>query len=73
MLEQVQRYTFMRQCVVLGRGFNYATAFEWSLKIKRADLYHCRTIFFGGFSTWTDRNGGTKFPDSGRGTERKDF
>jgi len=22
MLEQVQRYTFMRQCVVLGRGFN---------------------------------------------------
>ncbi len=34
MLEQVQRYTFMRQCVVLGRGFNYATAFEWSLKLK---------------------------------------
>lgn len=29
-----QRYTFMRQCVVLGRGFNYATAFEWSLKLK---------------------------------------
>jgi glucosamine--fructose-6-phosphate aminotransferase (isomerizing) len=29
-----QRYRFMRQCVVLGRGFNYATAFEWSLKLK---------------------------------------
>lgn len=29
-----QRYTFMRQCVVLGRGYNYATAFEWSLKLK---------------------------------------
>jgi glucosamine--fructose-6-phosphate aminotransferase (isomerizing) len=24
----------MQQCVVLGRGYNYATAFEWSLKLK---------------------------------------
>ncbi len=32
--EQAQRYTFMNRCVVLGRGFNYATAFEWSLKLK---------------------------------------
>lgn len=24
----------MAQCVVLGRGYNYATAFEWSLKLK---------------------------------------
>jgi len=29
-----ERYRFMEQCVVLGRGFNYATAFEWSLKLK---------------------------------------
>jgi len=29
-----QRYRFMEQCVILGRGFNYATAFEWSLKLK---------------------------------------
>lgn len=28
------RYRYMQQCVVLGRGFNYATAFEWSLKVK---------------------------------------
>ena len=28
------RYRYMQQCVVLGRGFNYATAFEWSLKMK---------------------------------------
>ncbi len=28
------RYRYMNQCVVLGRGFNYATAFEWSLKLK---------------------------------------
>jgi glucosamine--fructose-6-phosphate aminotransferase (isomerizing) len=24
----------MDQCVVMGRGYNYATAFEWSLKLK---------------------------------------
>jgi glucosamine--fructose-6-phosphate aminotransferase (isomerizing) len=29
-----ERYRYMQQCVVLGRGFNYATAFEWSLKLK---------------------------------------
>jgi len=34
-LEQaVERYRYMAQCVVLGRGYNYATAFEWSLKLK---------------------------------------
>jgi glutamine---fructose-6-phosphate transaminase (isomerizing) len=32
--QMVERYRYMRQCVVLGRGFNYATAFEWSLKMK---------------------------------------
>jgi len=29
-----ERYRYMRVCVVIGRGFNYATAFETSLKIK---------------------------------------
>jgi glutamine---fructose-6-phosphate transaminase (isomerizing) len=29
-----QRYRYMRQCVVLGRGYNYATAYEWALKLK---------------------------------------
>jgi glucosamine--fructose-6-phosphate aminotransferase (isomerizing) len=29
-----QRYRYMRVCVVIGRGFNYATAFEIALKIK---------------------------------------
>jgi glutamine---fructose-6-phosphate transaminase (isomerizing) len=29
-----QRYRSMAQCVVLGRGLNYATAAEWSLKLK---------------------------------------
>jgi glutamine---fructose-6-phosphate transaminase (isomerizing) len=27
-------YRDMKHCVVLGRGFNYATAHEWSLKLK---------------------------------------
>ena len=32
--QMAQRYRYMRQCVVLGRGFNYATAYEWALKLK---------------------------------------
>jgi glucosamine--fructose-6-phosphate aminotransferase (isomerizing) len=28
------RYRYMSQCAVLGRGFNYATAFEWAIKLK---------------------------------------
>ena len=33
-MQMTQRYRYMSQCVVLGRGFNYATAFEWALKLK---------------------------------------
>ena len=29
-----QRYRYMSQCVVIGRGYNYATANEWALKLK---------------------------------------
>jgi glutamine---fructose-6-phosphate transaminase (isomerizing) len=29
-----QRYRYIDQTVVLGRGFNYSTAFEWALKMK---------------------------------------
>lgn len=32
--QMAQRYRYMSRCVVLGRGFNYATAFEWALKMK---------------------------------------
>lgn len=28
------RYRYMQRCVMLGRGFNYCTAFEWALKVK---------------------------------------
>jgi glucosamine--fructose-6-phosphate aminotransferase (isomerizing) len=44
-IEQIaQRYRYMDQCIVLGRGYNYATAFEWSIKMKElayvvADAY----------------------------------
>ena len=29
-----ERFCYMQQCVVLGRGYNYSTAFEWALKMK---------------------------------------
>lgn len=32
--QAAQRYRYIDQTVVLGRGFNYATAFEWALKMK---------------------------------------
>ena len=32
--QSAQRYRYMQQAVVLGRGYNYATAFEWALKMK---------------------------------------
>ncbi|HEV2176236.1 MAG TPA: SIS domain-containing protein [Terriglobia bacterium] len=31
--EVVERYRYMRQCVVVGRGLNYANAFELALKL----------------------------------------
>lgn len=30
----VERYRYMTHCAVIGRGFNYASAFEFSLKMK---------------------------------------
>lgn len=32
--KSAQRYRYMTQCVVIGRGYNYATAYEWALKLK---------------------------------------
>lgn len=29
-----QRYRYIQNCVTLGRGYNYSTAFEWALKLK---------------------------------------
>lgn len=33
-ISHTERYRYMEHCTVLGRGFNYATAFEIALKIK---------------------------------------
>lgn len=33
-LPRVERYSYIQRSVVIGRGFNYATAFEIALKIK---------------------------------------
>lgn len=33
-MSHVERYRYMQQCAVIGRGLNYATAFETALKIK---------------------------------------
>src|SRR6266516_7646787 len=30
----VERYRYMDRCIVIGRGYNYATSFELSLKLK---------------------------------------
>jgi glucosamine--fructose-6-phosphate aminotransferase (isomerizing) len=46
-----ERYRYLPSCVVIGRGYNYATAFELALKLKEltytlvepyssADFYH---------------------------------
>jgi glucosamine--fructose-6-phosphate aminotransferase (isomerizing) len=34
MLPRVERYRYIEHCAVIGRGFNYSTAFEISLKVK---------------------------------------
>ncbi len=34
MIGRTERYRYMEQCAVIGRGFNYSTAFEIALKVK---------------------------------------
>ena len=50
--DQAARYRYMRHCVVLGRGYNYATAFEIALKMKEltytlADPYSSADFLHG--------------------------
>ncbi len=50
--QMVERYRYMSRCVVIGRGYNYATAFEWSLKLKElsyvmADPYSSADFLHG--------------------------
>lgn len=32
--QQAERYRYMNQCIVVGRGYNYSTSFELALKLK---------------------------------------
>jgi glucosamine--fructose-6-phosphate aminotransferase (isomerizing) len=32
--QRAERYRYMDQCVIIGRGYNYATSFELALKLK---------------------------------------
>ena len=50
--ELAQRYRYMQDCVVIGRGFNYATAYELALKLKEltytiADPYSSADFMHG--------------------------
>ncbi len=39
-----ERYRYMKVCVVIGRGFNYATAFETGAEDQRTDLRAGRAL-----------------------------
>jgi glucosamine--fructose-6-phosphate aminotransferase (isomerizing) len=70
-----ERYRYMNQCVVIGRGYNYATAFEWALKLKEltycvaapyssADFQHGPIAMVGqGFPVMAATPGGAVYPD----------
>ncbi|MDF1513311.1 MAG: SIS domain-containing protein [Anaerolineae bacterium] len=70
-----ERYRYMHQCVVIGRGYNYATAYEWALKLKEltysvaapyssADFLHGPIAMVGqGFPVLAVAPGGKVFPD----------
>jgi glucosamine--fructose-6-phosphate aminotransferase (isomerizing) len=69
----VDRYRYMETCVVLGRGYNYATAFEIALKLKElnyliaeayssADFMHGPiAVVGGGFPALVIAPGGKMF------------
>ena len=57
-----ERYRFMHHAVVVGRGLNYSSAFEFALKIDGDFLRDRGTLLVGGFSARTDRHGGAELP-----------
>ena len=52
LMDKVDRYRFMQYCMVIGRGFNYCTAFEIALKIKELSR-----VIAAGFSSADFRHG----------------
>jgi glucosamine--fructose-6-phosphate aminotransferase (isomerizing) len=73
--QAAERYRYVEHCVVLGRGYNYATAHEWSLKLKElahviaepyssADLQHGPVALIShGFPVLAVAPGGAVFDD----------
>jgi glucosamine--fructose-6-phosphate aminotransferase (isomerizing) len=56
MAQRTERYRYMNQCVIIGRGYNYATAFELTLKLKEltyvmADAYSSAGFRHGPIAT----------------------
>ena len=45
----VQRFRYMERTVVLGRGYNYSTAFEWALKLKELTYIVAEPYSFADF------------------------
>jgi glutamine---fructose-6-phosphate transaminase (isomerizing) len=80
--EIVERYRFMRQCAVVGRGLNYANAFELGIKLMEtcyvmaerfssADFLHGPIAMVeGGFPVILFAAPGRAFPDMFRLTRR---
>jgi glucosamine--fructose-6-phosphate aminotransferase (isomerizing) len=70
-----ERYRYMTSCVVIGRGFNYCTAFEMALKMKEltytvvqpyssADFLHGPlALIDDGFPVFTVATTGAMLPD----------
>jgi glucosamine--fructose-6-phosphate aminotransferase (isomerizing) len=57
---RAERYRYMEQCVVIGRGYNYATALELALKIKEltyimANAYSSADFRHGPIATISER------------------
>ncbi|MDD5542663.1 MAG: SIS domain-containing protein [Acidobacteriia bacterium] len=75
LLEMVERYRFMRQCAVVGRGLNYANALELGIKLMEtcyvgaerfssADFLHGPIAMVeGGFPVFVFAPPGQVFPD----------
>ncbi|MFA5858549.1 MAG: SIS domain-containing protein [Elusimicrobiota bacterium] len=54
--QKIERYKYITDCIVLGRGFNYATALETALKLKEtcyipADPYSSADFMHGPVAT----------------------
>ena len=51
-----ERYRFMHHAVVVGRGLNYASAFEFALKLMETSYIVAERFSSADFSAWADRD-----------------